>query len=136
MQVHMCSGISLVRFLDQWQWLWAAVLRKNGRITTFTRCRTTFSVEGVCSATECYKQDVCTLYGEQRAIETEREIVGRDIHPWGLVLLNETSNGKFHTTNCLPSWLFWAICDMPSSTPCRHTIIRKAWKTNATRSGA
>lgn len=32
--------------------------------------------------------------------------VEKHIHPWTLVLLNEISNGKFHTTSCRSSWLF------------------------------
>jgi len=69
-----------------------------------------------------------------RRKNVEKELIwesqcSRHVHPWGLVLLKETSNGKFHTTCCLSSWLFWAICDMPSSIPCfvaKHTgKIRK-----------
>jgi len=51
-------------------------------------------------------------------------LCSKHVHPWGLVLLKETSNGKFQTTCCLSSWLFWAICDIPSSMPyfmAKHT---------------
>lgn len=40
-----------------------------------------------------------------------------NLHPNGLVLLNVTSSGKFHTKICLSSALRFAACVNPSSNP-------------------
>ena len=39
------------------------------------------------------------------------------LHPYGLVLLNVISSGKFSTNICLPSELFLDVCVTPSSKP-------------------
>jgi hypothetical protein len=46
-----------------------------------------------------------------------------NLQPWGFVLLNVTSKGKFHTNCCLSSLLFFVICVIPSSKPYNGQVV-------------
>lgn len=48
-----------------------------------------------------------------------------NLHPKGLVDLNEISRGKFQIKICLSSSLFLAICEIPSSVPYKKNSEKK-----------